>query len=186
MSIAHEIAQRVRSLFGRAVVHAIDDTTSGQRVTIEGRAGYVRSRVPVHQQFGLSSRAPVDGAVTHVFAAGADEADLVALPPANPSLAHMGALGEGETVVYDAVGQAVYLQDGKFVRIQAAQEMKVEIGGNVILDLTGALATLSVDLQVNGKITATEDVVANGVSLHDHPHTKVQSGQDTSGPPQAS
>lgn len=185
MSIAHEIAQRMRSLFGRAVVHSVDDSGSGQRVTIEGRAGHVRSDVPVHQQFGLSSRAPLDGAVTHVFAAGGDEADLVALPPANPSLAHMGELGDGETVLYDAAGQAVYLEGGRFVRIQAAQEMKVEIGGIVILDLTATLATLSVDLQVNGKITAQGDVVGKGVSLHDHLHTKVQSGGDTSGPPQA-
>ena len=140
----------------------------------------------MHQQFGLSSRAPVDGAITHVFAAGGDEADLVALPPANPSLAHLGGLAEGETVLYDAVGQAVYLEDGKFVRIQAAQEMKVEIGGNVILDLTATLATLSVDLQVNGKITAPGDVVGEGISLHDHRHTQVKTGTDTSGPPQAS
>lgn len=186
MNIAHEIAQRVRSLFARAVVHAIDDSGAGQRVTIEAQAGYPRSQVLVHQQFGLSSHAPLDGAITHVFAAGGDAADLVALPPANPSLAHMGALAEGETVLYDAVGQAVYLHDGKFVRVQAAQEMTVEIGGQTILDLTSALATLNVPLKVNGGISATDDVVANGVSLIGHLHTGVQTGTSTSGPPQKS
>lgn len=162
MTGEHDNAQKLRSLTRRAVVHAIDDSGSTQTVTAEAHAGYPRSCVPVHQQFGLASHAPVDGAVTHVVAVGGDEADLVAFPPANPSVAHMGGLAEGETILYDAVGQAVYLESGKLVRVQAHTEMMVEIGGKTVLDLTATLATLNVDLKVNGRIDATGDVVGNG------------------------
>lgn len=185
MTSDHDNAQKLRSLSRRAVVHAINDNGAGQTVTVETHAGYPRSEVPVHQQFGLSSRAPLNGAVTHVVALGGDEADLLALPPANPSLAHMGNLASGETVLYDAVGQAVYLQDGKFVRVQAATEMMVEIGGQVVLDLTAELATLNVPLQVNGGIKTTEDIVAGTVSVQEHMHSGVQKGSDTTGTPKA-
>ncbi|MCP9320099.1 phage baseplate assembly protein [Acetobacter persici] len=180
-----ENTQKLRSLTRRAVVHAVDDSGAEQMVTVEAHAGYPRSKVPVHQQFGFASHVPLDGAVTHVVALGGDEADLTALPPSNPSLAHMGDLGEGESIHYDAVGQAVYLQDGRIVRVIAHSEMTVEIGGQTVLDLTPELATLNVPLKVNGTITATEDVTGNGVSLHDHVHTEVKYGSDTSGPPKS-
>lgn len=180
-----ENTQRLRSLTRRAVVHAVDDSGAEQMVTLEAHAGYPRSRVPVHQQFGFASHVPLDGAVTHVVSLGGDEADLTALPPANPSLARAGGLAEGESIHYDAVGQAVYLQDGKIVRVLAHSEMTVEIGGQTVLDLKSELATLNVPLKVNGTITATGDVVGNGVSLHNHDHTGVKAGSDTSGPPQS-
>lgn len=185
MTADHDNAQKLRSLSRRAVVHAINDNGACQTVSVEMHAGYPRSEVPVHQQFGLSSSVPLNGAVTHVVALGGDEADLLALPPANPSLAHMGNLASGETVLYDAVGQAVYLQDGKFVRVQAVTKMMVEIGGEVVLDLTAKLATLNVPLQVNGSIKATDDIVAGTVSLQDHLHGGVQQGNDKTGKPQA-
>nr|WP_298797537.1 phage baseplate assembly protein [uncultured Acetobacter sp.] len=179
-----ETAQKLRSLARRAVVHAIDDSGPQQMLTIEGHAGYPRSKVPVHQQFGFASHVPIDGAVTHVMALGGDEADLTALPPSNPSLAHIGGLAKGESIHYDAVGQAVYLQDGKIVRVIAHSEMAIEIAGTVVLDLTNELATLNVPLKVNGEITATEDIVGKGVSLHDHAHSGVKAGSDQSGPPE--
>lgn len=185
MTMESDNAQKLRSLARRAVVYAINDNGAGQTVTVEAHAGCPRSNVPVHQQFGISSRAPLNGAVTYVVALGGDEADLLALPPANPSLAHMGNLADGETVLYDAVGQAVYLQDGKFVRVQVATQMTVEIGGETVLDLTSEQATLNVPLLVNGGIKASEDIIAGTVSVQDHLHGGVQKGSDTTGKPQA-
>ncbi|OTG93558.1 hypothetical protein B9T24_13880 [Acinetobacter sp. ANC 4654] len=37
--------------------------------------------------------------------------------------------------------------------------------------------------KTTGKITATEDVVAAGISVKSHPHSGVRSGSDDSGPP---
>ncbi|KAB8124009.1 hypothetical protein D3W54_07100 [Komagataeibacter medellinensis] len=178
------IVMQLRSLATRAVVQAIDDTGANQSVTVAAHAGRTRSQVPVHQQFGLSSHAPVKGAVAPIVALGGDPSDLVALPPANPSLSRVGGLAEGETVLYDAIGQQVYLQDGKIVRIVAATEMTVEIGGKTLLDITPQGATLNVDLQVNGKIAATGDVTAGNISVQKHPHDGVQPGSGITGAPQ--
>jgi phage baseplate assembly protein V len=175
------VVQQLRGLTGRAVVQAIDDTGADQMLTLAAHAGRTRSQVPVHQQFGLSSRAPLNGAVAPVIALGGDPSDLIALPPSNPSLSRAGGLAEGETVLYDSVGQAVYLQNGRIVRVQAATEMRVEIAGEVVLDVTATLVTVNAALQVNGKITATGDVVGNGISLDQHVHP---AGTPNTGTPQ--
>ncbi|GAB6968405.1 hypothetical protein JCM25156A_32340 [Komagataeibacter kakiaceti JCM 25156] len=179
------IVMQLRGLAVRAVVQAIDDTGANQLVTVTAHAGRTRSQVPVHQQFGLSSCAPVKGAVTPVVALGGDPSDLVALPPANPSLARAGGLDEGETVLYDSVGQQIYLQDGKIVRIIAATEMRVEIGGKTLLDITPQGATLNVDLKVNGTIAATGDIKAGDISVQEHLHNGVQVGTGETGAPQS-
>ncbi|WP_308719183.1 phage baseplate assembly protein [Komagataeibacter xylinus] len=178
-----------RGMHVRAVVQAIDDTGGEQVVSAQAHAGGGRSQIPVHQPFGFSSHAPLDGAVTHVVAVGGDHADLVALPPANPSVARFGALAEGETVMYDAWGQRIHMIGGKIVAIDAAQELQVNIGGALILDLTAKGAQLNVPLSVKGTITATEDITTQGdvktatVSLNEHPHGGVTAGSDQSGPP---
>lgn len=179
----------VRALFVRAVVRSIDDTGAEQMLTVQSHYGRVRSGVPVHQPFGFASYAPLDGAVTPVVAVGGDQADLMALPPANPSRARFGRLGEGDSVLYDACGQRIYIQNGKIVRLDCASEMLVTIGGIPILDLTAKQATLNVPLAVKGGITATGDIAAQGdvkagsISLtgHDHP---VTDAPGTTGKPQ--
>lgn len=173
----------VRSLFSRAVVRAIDDTGSEQMLTVESHFGRPRSRVPVHQSFGFASHAPLDGAVAPVVAVGGDHADLMALPPANPSKARFGKLGEGDSVLYDACGQRIYIQNGRIVRVDCTSEMLVTIGGSPILDLTAKQATLNVPLKVNGGIETSDDVVAGGISVMNHNHSGVTRGGDTSGPP---
>ena len=185
MTQENDNAQKLRSLARRGVVHAINDNGAGQSVTVETHAGYPRSNVPVHQQFGLSSRAPAAGAVTHVLASGGDEADLIALPPSNPSIAHMGELSEGETVLYDAVGQAVYLENGKFVRVLVNEQLSVEISGATVFSLTQEKALFNVPLEVQGGIKASDDIIAGTVSLQNHLHGGVQKGGDQTGKPQA-
>ncbi|CAM8673035.1 phage baseplate assembly protein V [Sphingobium sp.] len=55
-------------------------------------------------------------------------------------------------------------------------------GGTVAITADGGV-TIDGPLQVNGKVTATEDVVAAGVSLKDHKHGQVQAGTAQSGKP---
>lgn len=178
------IVMQLRGIAVRAAVQAIDDTGANQFLTIAGHTGRVRSQVPVHQQFGLSSHAPLNGAIAPIVCLGGDQSDLVALPPANPSMSRMGKLSEGETVLYDQMGQQVYLQNGTIVRVIAAKEMRVEIGGKTILDITPQGATLNADLTVNGKIAATGDVVAGNISVQKHTHGDVQPGSGSTGEPQ--
>ncbi|WP_336947398.1 phage baseplate assembly protein [Asaia sp. HN010] len=174
----------LRTLFSRGVVSSIDDTGGDQVVTLDTYFGTTRSGVPVHHPFGLAAHAPHDGAITHVIANGSDPADLVALPPANPSVARMGNLAEGETCLYDAMGQKIYLVGGTIVRIDCASELQVCIGGTTVLDVTKDRIYTPLDIQTDGKITAKGDVIAGTVSLLNHVHKGVQPGSGTSGAPQ--
>ncbi|MBU2653461.1 phage baseplate assembly protein [Acidomonas methanolica] len=116
--------------------------------------------------------------MVHVFANGGDPSDLVALVAHNPSVARLGDLAEGETVLYDRLGQAVYLKAGAIVQVDAAQQMVVRVAGQPVLTVTAS------GVQVQGTITATEDVVAGQISLQSHVHGNVQQGGDLTGKPQ--
>lgn len=177
------IHNMLRSRAMRAVIASLDDTGGDQTVSVTGLTGHERSAVPVHFPFGFSSHVPLDGAVTHVVTAGGDPSDLVALPPANPSVARMGGLSEGETVLYDAVGQAVYLQGGRVVRIDARTSLDVYIAGNAVMSVTKDGVSVGGDLSVSGSVRAQGDVKAGSVSLTGHTHGGVQSGSSRTSPP---
>ncbi|WP_062497086.1 phage baseplate assembly protein domain-containing protein [Gluconobacter potus] len=174
--------QRSQTL--RGVVQDLNDSGPSQTVSVKMHYGQERSSVPVHQPFGFSSYAPLDGAVTHVIQNGADPSDLFALPPANPSAARMSGLQAGESILYDAAGQKVYLQDGKIVRIDALEEMRVSIDGQPVLDVTPDGVTITGWLKVSETVTAEKDVMADGISLKDHVHSGVKQGTDDTGAPQ--
>ena len=53
------------------------------------------------------------------------------------------------------------------------------------LTITGSGADLIGNLTVSGKITEQGDVIGAGISLQNHTHTNVTSGDGTSGPPSA-
>ncbi|WP_215762862.1 phage baseplate assembly protein [Acetobacter sp. P1H12_c] len=189
-----DLYMSLRGLVSRAVVRDIDDTGSNQTVTLDTHYGRTRGKVPVHFPFGFSSHAPHDGAVTAVVAAGGDHADPIALPPSNPSAARMGNLPEGETVLYDAVGQKIYLVGGKVIRVDVVQQLDVRVAGQSILtvdkdgaSLTGTLRVskdiiAQGDMTASGTVTGQQDVVGGGKSLKGHAHTSGKEGSPTSAP----
>lgn len=179
-----ELHYALRGLLVRGVVEAVDDRGPEQVLTVQGPYGQLRSAVPVLQPFGFSSHAPLDGAVCHLLQTGGDPADLVALPPANPAAARLGGIAEGESVLYDSVGQRVWLQGGRIVRIDTVGALQVTVGGTQVLTVTETGVAITGDLTVSGKIEAQEDVTAGGVSLEQHVHGGVQGGSGTSGTPQ--
>ena len=184
MSDLTDLHYSQRSQMLRGVVQDMDDSGPSQTVTVQMHYGQQRSKVPVHQPFGFSSSAPLDGAVTHVVQNGADPSDLFALPPANPAACRMGGLKEGESILYDAAGQKIYLQDGKIVRIDALEEMRVSIAGQPVLDVTKDGVTITGKLMVSETIEAQGDVTGAGISLSKHTHSGVKAGTDSTGKPQ--
>lgn len=167
--------RRLRTQAVRAVVHTIDDAGDEQRVVVETHAGVTRN-IPVHQPFGLAAHPPADGAISVVIQLGGDEADPVALPMSNPQAARLGGLAEGESALYDAAGQRVHLAGGQSVAIGAVAQVRVAIGGAVVLTVTSAGVQVVGDLSVSGRITAGGDVMAGGVSVQQHLHGGVQAG----------
>lgn len=174
-------SQRSQTL--RGIVQEVNDVGPDQTVSVQLHYGQQRSSVPVHQPFGFSSHAPVDGAVTHVVQNGADPADMFALPPANPSAARMSGLKAGESILYDAAGQKIYLENGTIVRVDALEEMRVSIGGQTVLDVTSEGVKVTGYLIVSKGIKAGDDIVAGSISLQTHTHSGVKQGTDETGEP---
>ncbi|GBR09520.1 phage baseplate assembly protein domain-containing protein [Gluconobacter frateurii] len=179
-----ELHHALRGQHVRAVVEDLDDTGPEQLLTLQAHYGQVRSQVPVWQPFGFASSVPLDGAITHLIQVGSDPSDVIALPPANPAAARMGGLTAGESCQYDSVGQKIYLQDGKIVRVDAHQELLVSIGGQTVLDVTPDGVAITGKLTVTETIVAQGDVKGAGISLSTHTHSGVQTGSGTTGKPQ--
>ncbi len=63
-------------------------------------------------------------------------------------------------------------------------------GGKATIDAPAGLTisantvTINADVKVNGRLTATDDVVGGGISLKGHKHSGVQSGGSQTGAPQ--
>ena len=62
-------------------------------------------------------------------------------------------------------------------------------GGKALIEAPGGIrlvgsVTIEGDIDLQGKMTATDDVIADGKSLKNHVHDKVQPGSGTSGKPQ--
>ncbi|QDH13805.1 hypothetical protein E3E12_05985 [Formicincola oecophyllae] len=173
-----DLAHSIRSQILRGVVKALDDSGGQQKVAVEMHVGQVRSGVPVLQTFGFSSHVPLNGAVTHVLQNGADPSDLFALPPENPSIARMGGLNEGESVVYDAAGQRLHFQDGKLLKVSVQDAIVIEVAGVEIMrvDADG--------LHIQGSINSTGDQVAGGISTQSHIHGGVKTGPASTGKPE--
>lgn len=179
-----ELHHAMRGQHVRAVVEDLDDTGPEQLLTLQAHYGQVRGKVPVWQPFGFSSSVPLDGAITHMIQVGSDPSDVIALPPANPAAARMGGLNTGETLLYDASGQKVYLQDGKIIRVDAHQELLVSIGGQTVLDVTEDGVAITGKLTVTKTIEAEGDVTGAGISLSKHKHGGVKAGSDETGAPE--
>lgn len=68
---------------------------------------------------------------------------------------------------------------GQLVNIKAPGGMTIDAPN---VNFTGKVH-ISDDVTVDTKVTATTDVIGGGISLKTHPHSGVQSGGSTSGPP---
>ena len=79
--------------------------------------------------------------------------------------------GDGTQIIYDENTSKLFIDCKKNIEIICPQ---ISLTGNI---------TINGDIQLNGKMNATDDVVADGVSLVNHTHSGVKAGGDTSGVP---
>jgi phage gp45-like len=150
-----------------------NDTGNIQTVQVQFNAVTVRDGVPVVYHFGFTACLPVGTDVTTVSLKG-DPTSTVAVGSNNQSLRPKG-LQPGEVQIYDAMGRFVYFTASNGILINA---------NNTAITMQN-VTTLTVDgqVQVNGGIKATEDIVAGNISLMNHVSTNVQPGSGDSGPP---
>lgn len=100
--------------------------------------------------------------------------DANTAPSGSPDL-HLIRFPDGAFLQYDNAAHALQaiLPGGGTARLQAD-------GG---ITLVGPV-TIEGDVTINGKTTASDDVIAGGISLMNHPHGGVQRGGAKTDPPQ--
>jgi phage baseplate assembly protein V len=90
-------------------------------------------------------------------------------PPADSSSLHRLAIADGALIEYDHAAHALRAQ--------------LPAGGTAELVAPGGVS-ITGDVTIQGTVTVSEDVVADGISLVGHTHGSVQPGSGSTGAPQ--
>lgn len=104
-------------------------------------------------------------------------------PPAGDSLTELIVFADGAQLSYDPEAHhlELALPDNATLAIRSTGGMSIDVG-SAELAISGSV-TIDGDLEITGAIRAEGDVTGAGVSLENHLHTEVASGQSLSGPP---
>ncbi|WP_175786341.1 phage baseplate assembly protein V [Burkholderia cenocepacia] len=153
-----DLLDRIRNLFGRGRITLVDDSGPVQTVQlrmngIERPSG--RYRVP---EFGFSSNPPVGSDALALHVGGDRSAGAVVGTNHQPSRPR--GLAPGESILYSEDGKSVYLKNGSIVVDAKGQDVIVNDAANVTWNCSGDFKIV-----VGGKFS----VVAPGGSEFDTP-----------------
>lgn len=167
------LQRSVRMMISRGVLTLVDDTQPTQEVQLNLYAGENLSGVERFQQYGFTS-VPFPGAEA-IFAAVAGNRTQGVVLVAGDKRYRLVGLPNGAVALHDYQDppQTIILQPNGIV-----------VTSQLGVTITTPTLTLNGNMQVNGGITTTEDVVANGISVDKHTHKDVQPGAGNSGGPQ--
>jgi len=161
------------------------ETGGGQMVQLSHRTGEIQDGVQSMQLFGFTS-SPNKGADHLVIYLEGDRSKGVAVASNDQRVRPKGMAG-GETQIYDASGQQVYLKTGTQILINAKTEIDFQINGTLVGKFTSA------GLAVTGVITATGEITAglggsDQIDMFNHTHlytpgsgTPTQTARPTAG-----
>lgn len=157
---------------GTCRVQIADELTTGDIPWASGRVGKTRIWSP-----------PTPGEQVLVLAPEGDTERAIVIGSLS-SDAHPHAANDGSTLIEFEDG-ATLLYDP----VRHALKANLPAGGAVTVTAPGGIRLVGPvqvegDIDLQGKMTASDDVVAAGKSLKDHKHTGVQAGGAISGPPQ--
>lgn len=172
------IENRVRLMFGRAIVRLVDDARQAQELQIELLSDETQDAVERFQNYGFTAH-PHPGAEALVACAGGLRSHAVAIVVEDRRYRLTGLL-EGEVALFDDLGNVVKL-GREAIEIVAASKVTVTAPDGV--EIT-ADTTITGDVTITGLVTVSEDVVAAGISLVGHVHGGVMAGGATTGAPQ--
>ncbi|MFH5926449.1 phage baseplate assembly protein V [Roseomonas xinghualingensis] len=143
--------------------------------------GDMRNRVELLMPYGISAL-PEEGADVMVLEVGGNRDHLVALM-ADASALRIPGLAPGEVGFRDKRGQQVVLRsDGVEIigalKVTIVSSGPVEVKAPAVI-MTAPLVTVVGNLEVEGTITATQNITGEGVSLRGHRHHETGTGGGT-------
>lgn len=155
---------------GRCTVTIDENGASGDATTppirwIEPRAGKTRTWSPPSEGEQVVLLCPAGEIGSAVALRGLS---TNAYPPAGGSLAELIEFDDGAVLSYDPEGHAL--------------SIKLPAGATLAVEADGGL-TIKGDIELTGKLTASDDVIASGKSLKNHKHSGVQAGPAQTGAP---
>ena len=150
--------------FGRGRVTVVDDTGPVQKLQVKLGPLEIIDGMPAPHDYGFTSNPPVGSDVLVNFV-GANRTNGVVVAIGSQSY-RMKNLESGEVAIYDKLGQSVHLT-----------------AAGIVIMSAGLPITINGDIQLNGSLNATGDIVADGISLDHHKHGGVRVGTDESGEP---
>jgi phage baseplate assembly protein V len=155
----------------------------------------VRDDLPRLAEFGFASMPP-DGSDLVVLFVGGDRSNGVVIASGHIAT-RMKNLQPGESALYDSLGKHVYLKadqieidaKGQPVNVINASQVNVTSSGPVVVTAGGGakiIGNTEIDgtLYVTQNITSGADVLASGISLHNHLHGGVKGGGENTGAPE--
>jgi phage baseplate assembly protein V len=174
--------RQIQHAIGFGGVSAVaDDSGPVQMVQVKVNDMQTIDGVPVVYFFGFSSSPPIGTDVVRVAAQG-DPTLSVVIAHNDQSLRPTN-VQPGGTIVYDASNRSLFFVPGGPIQINA-NGMPVEVNNASTVTINASAGvTINGDVQINGKLNTTGDVVAGTVSLQNHGNTGVQPGNGVSGPP---
>lgn len=148
---------------GRCVV-AAGDINSQAIPWLERRAGTTRSWSP-----------PSVG-----------EQGVLVCPGGDPAGAFFiaGAFSDAHPPIADETREALELPGGTTIHYDPADGLTITLGAGKVAIVAPDGVSIQGDVTIEGKLTASDDVVAAGKSLKTHKHTGVAAGGAISGAPQ--
>ena len=154
----------------RCTVTIDEDGASGEAVTgpirwIEGRAGQTRTWSPPSVGEEVVLLCPSGMIGNAVALRGLSNSDN---PPANTTRTEMVKFSDGAVLSYNPEGHALAF------RLPAGATLAITAPGGI---------TIEGDIALTGKLTASDDVIADGIHLKTHTHGGVQGGSSQTGAP---
>lgn len=138
LRVIEPIQRRILLMISRAVIKQIYDDKGVQAVKFQGLVDEVRDRVERFQDFGLTSSPPVDSDAIVIFPGG-DRSRGVVISVEDRATREKN-LAAGETCLYNAHGQKVFLKNGS-IHVGSRESDNPVVLGNEIKALLQDLLT---------------------------------------------
>jgi phage baseplate assembly protein V len=199
------LLRRIRALSARAIIQALDDSGTLQKVVVTLLAGERISDVARLGHFGLASRPPAGSTAAFFGIGGSRTHGVIIAEEHTPSRMHLDQ--EGESALYNMAGDYVYVKQDGTIHVKASSKVFVEapnaeFTGNVKIDGTLTVVgniTGQAALAMTGNITGAGTLLVQGavssatsiadptgtmagmrVTYNGHHHAGVQTGTGTS------
>lgn len=164
-----DLGSRVRMMFARGVLRAVNDTGPRQQVQVELLKDELRDGLEHMQNYGFTSH-PLGGDCAVAFNGGNREQGIVLVIDDRQ---YRIPLLAGEVAIYDDLGNKIELLR-EMVKVTAVQHVEV----------VAPTIKLIGDLEVIGDIITTGTVMNNGKNIGStHQHSGVTAGSGNSGAP---